>query len=67
MPTKAEIQRAAQRIQEGDGIISTILQMKQDATEALKTGDMVKLKKAGAQDFLLRCCFPIILFLTKTA
>ncbi|OGX82083.1 hypothetical protein BEN49_02705 [Hymenobacter coccineus] len=51
MPTEADIQRAAQRIQNGDGIISTVLQMKNDAIEALRTGDMTKLKKAGSNTF----------------
>ena len=51
MPTEADIQKAAQRIQDGDGLINTILQMKKDAIEALKSGSMEKLKKAGANIF----------------
>lgn len=51
MPTKADIQKAAQRIQNGDGFINTILQMKKDAIEALRSGSMEKLKKAGAETF----------------
>lgn len=51
MPTEADIRNAAQRIQGGDGIINTILQMKKDAIEALKSGDMAKLKKAGSNTF----------------
>lgn len=51
MTTEADIRNAAKRIQDGDGIINTILQMKKDAIEALKTGDMAKLKQAGAHTF----------------
>ena len=51
MSTKAEIQHAAQRIEAGEGILRTILQMKKDAAEALKSGDMAKLKKAGTTTF----------------
>lgn len=51
MPTETDIRNAAQRIHDGDGIISTIMQMKKDAIEALKSGDMAKLKKAGSNTF----------------
>jgi hypothetical protein len=51
MPNEVHTRNAAQRIQDGDGIITTILKMKKDAIEALKSGDMTQLKKAGSNTF----------------
>lgn len=51
MPTEADIRNAAQRIQDGTGIVDSILQTKQAAIAALKSGNMAKLKKAGSTTF----------------
>jgi lipoate-protein ligase B len=51
MATAADIRKAAQRVQDGTDVISTILKMKKETTEAIKNGKMNELKKAGYKFF----------------
>lgn len=51
MTTAADIRKAAQRVQDGTDVISTILKLKQETNEAIKRGEIINLKKAGYKFF----------------
>lgn len=51
MTTAADIRKAAQRVQDGTDVISTILKVKKETSEAIKQGKIKELKKAGFKFF----------------
>ena len=51
MPTETDIQKARQRIQAGTDVIGTILKMKKQAQQAMKTGSVSQLQEAGFKVF----------------
>ena len=51
MVTAADIRKAAQRVQDGTDIVSTVVRMKAGTDEAIKRGEVAKLKKAGYKFF----------------
>lgn len=51
MVTAADIRKAAQRVQDGTDIVSTVLKMKFGTDEAIKKGEVAKLKQAGYKFF----------------
>ncbi len=51
MPTAADIQKAAQRVQDGTDTISTVLKIKKETSAAIKNGTVNSLKQAGYKFF----------------
>lgn len=51
MVTAADIRKAAQRVQDGTDVVSTVLRMKPGTDEAIKNGEVTKLKKSGHKFF----------------
>jgi hypothetical protein len=47
MPTAADIEKAAKRVQSGTDVIGTILKMKKQTRNAINTGVVSKLKESG--------------------